>query len=340
MSFLSVMVIDYGRGDPLKLLANKGVRAFLFFMIAGTLTCAGLLMSFSFSNESELIIHPSQKEDYLQIYLLDEDHLLVPLAIAQEQDLDRERQIEVMVEYLCGKQELKGFSSFFTQSDILDQVEVVQGSAILNFNDRFLSYESEEELHLVEALVWGCTQFQDIEEVILQLNGEPLTVMPLAQTPLVQPLTRSIGINHFESSNGSLHDSVSLLVYGTKNIKGTHYLIPRSRRVSKDVVSSLDDQLSAVMADLSATGTLSSTMEEHAITLANDDGILDLTLDQSLLNSDRSLKQDDVNELILSLCSLSDIEGIRLHCGEDASGCENGTILTMEELLYNIIEPS
>ncbi len=318
---------------------KKNVTAFLLFALAGMLTCVGL-QTMDLSKESEVSIQQEGEQDYLQIYLMDADQLLVPLAIAQEQDLDSERQIEVMLAYLCGKQKFEGFSSFFAEADILNDVEVSQDCATLNFNTNFLSYEPEEELRLLESLVWGCTQFQDVEQVRLQMDGQDLSAMPLEQTPLSQPLTRSIGINHFESSNATLHDSVSLLVYGTKKINGTHYLVPRSRRVSNTVCDSFDKQVEAVIQDLSASSTLSSTLEEHAIELSMEEtGILDLSVDETMFSSDRSLKQDDVNELILSLSALSTVEGIRLHCMQESAGCMDGEVITAKNLQYNIIEP-
>ena len=315
-------------------------RELLCFALTGACTCLSLIWLFPREQNSSLHIQQATDPAYLQVYLMDEDRLLVPLAIACEENDDSRHQIEVMLEYLSGKQPLAGFESFFTQEDVVDTIQVEEGCATLNFNERFLSYDAENELRLLEAIVWGATQFADVEQVVLQLDGVTLTNLPLANTPITQPLTRAIGINHFETSSATLHDSVSLLVYGTKKIEGTHYLIPRSRRVDAASSESLAAQAAAVMADLSASGTLASTMEEHALKVeVAQEGIIDLTLDQSIFTSDLTLKEDDINELVLSLCALSEVEGVRLHCEEDSVGCEIPQLLTNEQLQYNIIEP-
>ncbi|MFR9256114.1 MAG: GerMN domain-containing protein [Merdibacter sp.] len=145
-------------------------RELIPFLIAGVLTCVGLLLLLPDETESEVHIQQNADASYLQVYLMDEDHLLVPLFFSQEADNDPQRQIEVMVEYLSGKQPLEGFQSFFTQEDVLDSVEVSDGRATLCFNERFLSYDAQDELRLVEALVWGTTQFSGVEEVVFQLT--------------------------------------------------------------------------------------------------------------------------------------------------------------------------
>ena len=187
MSFSGSMLIGCNRGGHLRSIVRKwkwSYRELIPFLIAGVLTCAGLLLLLPDETESEVHIQQDADASYLQVYLMDEDHLLVPL--------------------------------FFTQKDVLDSVEVSDGRATLCFNERFLSYDAQDELRLVEALVWGTTQFSGVEEVVFQLDGETLTSMPQAGTPLAQPLSRKIGINHFESSSATLHDSTSLLVYGVK----------------------------------------------------------------------------------------------------------------------------
>ena len=340
MSFFGSMFIGCNRGGHLRSIVRKwkwSYRELIPFLLAGVLTCVGLLLLLPDETESEVHIQQNADASYLQVYLMDEDHLLVPLFFSQEADNDPQRQIEVMVGYLSGKQPLEGFQSFFTQEDVLDSVEVSDGRATLCFNERFLSYDAQDELRLVEALVWGTTQFSGVEEVVFQLDGETLTSMPQAGTPLAQPLSRKIGINHFESSSATLHDSTSLLVYGVKKIDGMNYLVPRSRRVDAASRSSLEAQTAAILRDLSASSTLTSTMDDHALSIdIQETGIIDLTLDESIFSSDQSLRQDDVNELVLSLCALPEVQGIRLIC--DGTACDADQVLKADQLYYNIVE--
>ena len=317
---------------------NRPIRKFVSFLIAGSLTCVFLLLVTNEDKESEIRMQTNENMEYLQVYLMDEEQMLIPLAIAQEEVQDSKSQIEVMLGYLSGEQKMDGFSSFFSKEDIYDTIEVRDACAILDLNENFLSYEPELELQMLESIVWGCTQFPDVKEVVLTLEGKKLTTLPLAQTPLLQPLTRAIGINQFESSNASLHDTASILVYGIKNIDGIHYLVPKSRRVDLQEMASLESQVAAVIEDLSISSSLSSTMQRHALEIRLlEEGLVELTLDQSMYSSDQSIKKDDVNALILSLCALNDVNGIQLQCTHLVQGCEEQKIYTSEELQYNIL---
>ena len=311
----------------------------LLYLFSAIFCCISLSVILPTNQES--ILSFEQEESVLQVYLMDEEHLLVPVALAQEQDKDSERQIEVMMQYLCNRQELEGFRGFFKEDSILETVSVKNGTATLNFNEKFTAYDPKDELKLAESIVWGATQFSDVKNVVLQLQGKELSEMPQAKTPLKQPLDRSIGIKHFETSSSYLHDSASLTIYGIKKISGQTYLIPRSRRVSLETMASVQSQVEAVIADLSVSSTLNSTMKDHEVGIeTNADGVVSVSLDESIFGSDRMIKKDDVNELVLSLCSLPSVTGVQLLCGEEEKACTANEVLTAENMIYNVIDLS
>ena len=170
------------------------------------------------------------------------------------------------------------------------------------------------------------------------MEGQQLTEMPKRHTPLNMPLTREIGINQFESSASTLHDSEAVLVYGTKKIDGATYLIPRSRRVEQEDTETLQDQVQAVIASLSLSSTLDSSMEENdAAYLGMEEDVLLLRVGAGIYGSDRTLKQDEVNELVLSLCALDEVSGICLLQEEDGVMSRDADVLRADQLIYNIV---
>ena len=99
----------------------------LLYLFSAIFCCISLSVILPTNQES--ILSFEQEESVLQVYLMDEEHLLVPVALAQEQDKDSERQIEVMMQYLCNRQELEGFRGFFKEDSILETVSVKNGTA-------------------------------------------------------------------------------------------------------------------------------------------------------------------------------------------------------------------
>lgn len=314
---------------------------FVFYMLMAAVVCTVLLQQRAEPKESRIVVKEEGTQEYMQVYLMEEDKLLVPLSLAVSKEEDTQGKIALLMGYLSGKQPLSGFHSFFSKQDVLDGVTIEEETAVLQLNDAFLSYEKEDELRLLEAIAWGVTQFNGVSSVKLQLQGQTLTEMPLGHTPIPSVLDRSIGINHFETSTAALHDSATLLVYGTKKIDGVQYLIPRSRRVDAKHMETLDDQVAAVVADLSASSTLKSTMaaNEAAVQTA-ENGVLHITVSDRIYGSDRTLKQDDVNELVLSLGSLEGVKGLQLTAQTQKVARQDDTVYTIDQLVYNIVNRS
>lgn len=308
------------------------------FALMGLLSCLVLLQLVPYSRPSEIIVEETGENHYTQVYLKEEDGLLVPLSIESGELKDSAERIQFMSGILGGKQPVAGFQAFYEGVQILNEVSVEEGIATLDLDAAFAQYQEQDELRLLEAIVWGATQFEDVDGVILQMDGEPLTEMPKGHTPLQMPLTREIGINQFEASTFALHDSADVLVYGTKKIEGTAYLIPRSRRVSQEATATLQDQVQAVISCLSLSSTLDSSMEENdAAFLGMEGDVLLLRVGAGIYGSDRTLKQDDANELVLSLCALDGVSGICLLQEEDGVMSRDSDIFRADQLIYNIV---
>ena len=138
--------------------------------------------------------------------------------------------------------------------------------------------------------------------------------MPNANTPIPNVLNRSIGINHFETSTTSLHDSSSLTVFYTKKIQGQEYMVPRSRRVRMES-DELKSSVSSILQDVSASSELVQPLYADDIQIEDFqifDGSLVVNLNKNILANDRSVKQDVYNALVLSLATLPGIEKVEL----------------------------
>ena len=175
--------------------------------------------SLSIFPSSEIIVEETGENHYTQVYLKEEGGLLVPLSIESGELKDSAERIQFMSGILGGKQPVAGFQAFYDGVQILNEVSVEDGIATLDLDAAFAQYQEQDELRLLEAIVWGATQFEDVDGVILQMDGEPLTEMPKGHTPLQMPLTREIGINQFEASTFALHDSAMCSYMGQRRSK-------------------------------------------------------------------------------------------------------------------------
>ncbi|MGX8851334.1 GerMN domain-containing protein [Amedibacillus sp. YH-ame10] len=285
--------------------------AFLFGCIA---LITYLSIHFSSSQDSVRVVSTQKEGTHMQIYLKDEDRTLIPLSIPVSEELSEDEKLQLMFSYMSGKQSVKGFLPLFQKECTLQRVIVQKGIASLYLDDSFKNYKAEDELRVLEAITWGSTQFHDIEQVKLFQNDQPLTSMPVANTPIPEVLNRSIGINHFETSASSLHDSTSITVFATKKIEGNEYLVPRSRRIQVSG-DSLSAHVNSIITDISASSELLQPLYADDIEVKDfkmQDGTLYVELNKNILSSDASVKQNVYDTLVLSLATLEGIQRVEV----------------------------
>lgn len=251
---------------------------------------------------------------HMQIFLMDQDHTLVPLSIPVNEEMSEEDKLQLMLSYMSGKQEIKGFQKLFQKECNLQKVKIHNGLASLYFDNSLKGYKGEDELRILEALTWGATQFHDIEQVKLYMNNVELRVMPNANTPIPEVLNRSIGINHFETSTSTLHDSTSITVFYTKKIAGQQYMVPKSKRIS-DKDDTLKTSVQQILADISVSSNLQQPLYADHIVVKDFrlyDGSMIVDLNKNILGSNRCVKQDVYDALVLSLASIPNIQKVEV----------------------------
>lgn len=284
------------------------------------------------------VLSLQDEAEHMQVYLPDEDGLLVPLSIEVSAELGVEDRIRLLIGYMSGKQKIAHFSALFTKEAALKSVSIKDSCAVLNFDEGFKNYRKEQELRLLEALAWGVCQFEGIGQVSLQINGAKLDHMPLGKTPIPKTLDPSIGINHFETAAAALHSSRSITVFCTKKIAGNTYMIPQSRRVEAEDTS-MEGQVKAVLKDVRASTSLTQPLYDDQIMLRSfsyKNNELTIDVSGNLLGSNRQVKEDAYNCLLLSLSAMEGVERIRVKVdGVSVSPFEEKESVSVGELRYN-----
>ena len=57
-------------------------------------------------------------------------------------------------------------------------------TAIIDLSADFLNYDGEKETDILESLTYTATSFDNIDQIKLWIEGEPLDIMPKQQTVL------------------------------------------------------------------------------------------------------------------------------------------------------------
>lgn len=313
--------------------------AFLFGVIA--LITYVTVRYFPMEEETTSVVATADLSAHMQVYLMDRDQTLVPISIPVNEEMGEEDKLTMMMGYLSGKQTIKGFSPLFNEEVTLSNVSIADGKVVLQFDDSFLQYEADNELRVLESITWGATQFHDIEQVELQLNQTPLTTMPVANTPIPAILNRSIGINHFETGTSALHSSNELTVFYTKKIKGTTYMVPKTKRYPS-TRKSIESKVNEIVEDISVSSTLSQPLVKNQVALESMELVdheMKVNLNKNILGADKSVKQDVYDSLMLSLLSLDEVEKAQILVdGVVVSLTENDQSVSMQDITYNVVK--
>lgn len=299
------------------------------------------LQYFPQSKEKESIaVMQETDKGQIQIYVLDQDNTLIPMSKEIPNGLSTEDKIKEMVKAMCADQVKDDFTGVLGAGTTVDQVSIQEDSASVYFNDSLGQYEPTQELRVLEALTWGITQFPEIRNVILYQNGERLTKMPLKQTPVPDPLNRTLGINHFESAASSLSHSDTITVYYTKEIAGTSYFVPKSKRIAGDG-EDMETVVKEVLKDVSVSSKLASPLYEDNIDIADlprrENQTLIVNMNNAILSSERTAKQEAYEALVLSLSAAFDVDEVQVYVDENVVSLHgsNEEAVSVSSLIYN-----
>ena len=116
----------------------------------------------------------------------------------------------------------------------------------IDFSKEFLDMSVDLEKQIISGIVYSILDLDDINEVILLVEGQVLKEYPNTHEELLSPLTRDIGINkeyHITSRN----DISKVVVYYLSEIDDDLYYVPVTKYVNdeRDKIKIIIDELSS-----------------------------------------------------------------------------------------------
>lgn len=128
-------------------------------------------------------------------------------------------------------------------------MDIKDGVARVDFSKEVLQYKTPaEERQIVDSIVWALTEFPTIKQVQILVNGRIIPSMPVAGTPVGQPLSRAMGINLSVSGTVNPSETEKLTLYYRGGDGNHSYLVPVTKVLPEvpgtDVVKETIEQLS------------------------------------------------------------------------------------------------
>lgn len=195
-------------------------------------------------------------------------------------------------------------------------VKIEGNTAVVDFSPEFKNYHPDDEKGILEAITFTLTEFDNIEQVKIMINGYVQETMPVQGTPINQPLSRQDGIN-IEVAEGTLIGNSSLvtLYFMAQNPSGQFdYFVPVTRLIPKtdDLVKATVEQLLA--GPLYGSGLYSSLSNDlKLVQTALEKGTAVLQFEPSGDGEKEKLLSDQaLDALVLSLTELKPIEKVQV----------------------------
>lgn len=181
------------------MLKKSALRRIMVSTIA--LVIVGILYFFPNTNQNSSLIQAVNYEDVqlTPIYLINKDNYVIRTTtkIDNTDTLKKAQElIEALTKESAKQEEIpKNFQAIIPKNTKVIEISLNEGLLKINFSKEFLNVTKDEEEKLIEALVYTLTELNEVNEIMIFIEGSKLELLPQSNIKLPNTLTRDLGIN-------------------------------------------------------------------------------------------------------------------------------------------------
>ena len=196
-----------------------------------------------------------------------------------------------------------GFKSIIPpETQILD-LQLQEGTLTINFSKELLDINEKYEEKMLEAIIYTLTSIEGIDNVIIQVEGEPLTKLPQSGKQLPTVLDKSYGINKIYELT-STKDITSYTTYYVSTYNDNYYYVP----VTKYINNENQDKIKVIIEEMSSAPIYESNLmsflnvNTKLLDYEQEDNILKLKFNDMILSD---ITSNNILEEVIYTISLS-----------------------------------
>ncbi|RUT28481.1 hypothetical protein EJP77_17880 [Paenibacillus zeisoli] len=268
------------------------------------------------------------------VYLKNDQGLLAPVSLNLPKG-SKEGKLNQVMESLVqdgtyASSIPEGFQGVLPKGTQVTHVSVdkKQKLAVVEFTKPFMNYDVKDERKIMEAVTWTLTDNPDVQNVQLWVDGQKLNEMPVAHTPLNQPLNRTVGINLELTPGANVSQTSPVTVYFSSSTKsGVPYFVPVTRLVPAggDTVKAALAQLiqGPVQGDGLQQVLTSNTSVEQVETAK--DGVVTVSLKDDMFQPGEKVPAQLLQSLVLTVTENTKSDKVRIwmNGSKDVVGDDN-----------------
>lgn len=214
------------------------------------------------------------------IYLLDKNDMLGRIKIAVgETDIEKKAKFLLETLIIDGKNESKlpsGFKGVIPNDTKINSLSYDKGLIKVDFSKELLNIDKKHEEKIIEAIVYTLTSIDEIERIIIYIDGEILTKLPKTGINLPSTLDKKYGINK-KYDILSYKNINQVIIYYINKYNDNYYYVPVTKYMNDK-----RDKIEIIIEELASFSTYNSNL-------------------MSFLNSNTKLLSTELNVDTLSL---------------------------------------
>ena len=237
------------------------------------------------------------------IFLMDKNSYVALTEVVLTSGQIEEKAKELLNILTVGGSDSKipsGFSAIIPPDTQVLSLKYNKGLIKVDFSSDLLDVDEEHEEKMIEAIVYTLTSIDDVNKVIIYVDGEILTKLPKTKANLPSTLDRSFGINkEYDFTKTTSINEVT--VYYVNEINDKKYYVPVTKYLNED-----RDKITIIIDEL----TTNFNHNERLMSFLNDETkLVSSNIDNDTMNLEfNSYIFDDVTtkevleEVIYTIC--------------------------------------
>lgn len=193
------------------------------------------------------IVNDNKNYDKNVVYLLDDDNY-VSQVITYFDNTSIKEDIKNKINVLIyGDNNLNNFYSLIPKTTILKNVKVDKDNVYLDFNKEILNVNEYMEESMIESIIYTLTETNGINNIYINVDGEPLKELPNSKKEMPYPLTRDYGINK-KYDLTSFNDIDKTTIFFAKTNEEFTYYVPVTK-----ISNTISDKIDIIIEELKST---------------------------------------------------------------------------------------
>lgn len=240
---------------------------------------------------TEEVEYVNNEIDTSVIFLSDSNNYLASTKIVTK-NKDIEGKAKELIEALIidgTKQDSipNGFKAIIPSNTKIRSLTYNEGVIKVDFSNELMNTSMENEEKIIEAIVFTLTSIEDVEFVIIYMDGNILTTLPQSKKTLPSTLDRSFGINK-EYDLSSTKDINKTTIYYISEFNNNKYYVPVTKVTNDD-----RSKIEIIVDELSSTNVYKTNLMSY---LNNNTKLLSVNeLEEQLVVNFNSAIFNDIN---------------------------------------------